>query len=50
MSGGIYRSEKLNYYKVIIPKESAWLTVDGFIIFIIELFVLRNWEIIPCPF
>lgn len=32
MSGGIYRSEKLNYYKVIIPKESAWLTIDGLLL------------------
>ena len=30
MSGGIYRSETLNYYRVIMTKESDWLTVNGF--------------------
>ena len=29
MSGGIYRSEILNYYKIIIPKEIAWIALNG---------------------
>ena len=29
MSGGIYRSEILNYYKIVIPKDSHWLTMNG---------------------
>ena len=31
MSGGIYRSEILNYYKITIPNEIAWNVLNGYL-------------------